>query len=283
MKYFLDVLYKSFTNPVWFSAQSRQSKKSAWFFVLTVLVLALGAATVVTFRAIPFVVVSVKDVIVEEVPDFHATIADHQLSVTGVEQPYIRRFETEAEGLLVLIVDTVSTSSLSVEQFVTTSEKAILVTRDHVLSNTTEIFGSTKEDFSDVPNMSFSRAEAIQTLENLVGSWRPMIMVIILAIVFLIWGLGLLAYLLICSSLVYLVYTRTTKQPVGERYTWKEVFTLSIFAFALPKIVMTALSFGLLVSIPYVVTLAMIIAVFRALSVKKTVSEQENGSEMPKL
>ncbi len=283
MKYFLDVFYKSFINPVWFSKQSKQSKKSTWFFVLTVLLLALSAAAVVTFRAIPYVVVSVKEVIAEEVPDFHATITDHKLSVTGVEQPYIRKFETEEEGALILIVDTVSTSTLSVEQFVTSSEKAILVTQDHVLSNTTEIFGSTKEDFSDIPNMSFSRADAIQTLENLVGSWRPMIMVVILTIVFLIWGLGLLAYLLICSSLVYLVYTRTTKQPVGERYTWKEVFTLSLFAFALPKIIITALSFGFLVSIPYVVTLAMVIAVFRALSVKKSVSEQENGSEIPNL
>ncbi|MBP9732356.1 MAG: DUF1189 family protein [Candidatus Magasanikbacteria bacterium] len=283
MKYFLDVLYKSFTNPVWFSAQAKQVKKSTWFFVLTVLVLAFGATYFVTFRALPTAVGAVKNVVEKEVPDFHATVTDHQLSVTGMEQPYVRKFETEEEGSLVLIVDTVSTSTLSVEQFVTSSEKAILITKDHMLSNTTEIFGSTKEDFSDVPNMSFSRADAIQTLENLVGSWRPMIMVIILAIVFLIWGLGLLAYLLICSSLVYLVYTRTTKQPVGERYTWKEVFTLSIFAFALPKIVMTALSFGLLVSIPYVVTLAMVIAVFRALGVKKTVSEQENGSEMPKL
>ncbi len=283
MKYFLEVLYKSLSNPVWFSAQSKQSKKSTWFFVLTVLVLAFGAAAVFTFRAIPYAVTSVKDIIVEEVPDFYATVTDHKLSVTGVEQPYVRRFETKEEGVLVLIVDTVSTSTLSVEQFVTSSEKAILVTQDHVLSNTTEIFGSTKEDFSDVPNISFSRTEAIQTLENLVGSWRSMIMVVALAIVFLIWGLGLLAYLLICSSLIYLVYTRTTKQPVGERYTWKEVFTLSIFAFALPKIVMTALSFGPLISIPYVVTLVMVIAVFRALSVKKSVSEQENGSVMPNL
>ncbi len=283
MKYFLDALYKSFSSPAWLSAQSKQSKKSAWFFVLTVLVLALGAACVVTFRAIPFIVVSVKDVIVEEVPDFHATVTDHALSVTGVEQPYIRRFETERDGSLVLIIDTVSTSTLSVEQFVTSSEKAILVTRDHVLSNTTEIFGSTKEDFSDIPNISFSRADAIQTLENLVGPWRPVIIVAILAIVFLTWGLGLLVYLLICSSLVYLVYTRTTKQPAGERYTWKEVFTLSIFAFALPKIAMTALSFGLLASVPYVVTLAMVVAVFRALSVKKSLSEQENGSGMPNL
>lgn len=283
MKYFLEVLYKSFINPVWFSAQSKQLKKSTWFFVLTIFVLALGAAFFTTFRAIPGLVTGLQGVVEKEVPDFHAIVTDHQLSVTGVEQPYVRRFETEEEGSFVLIIDTISTSTLTVEQFVTSTEKAILITKDHMLSNTTEIFGSTKEDFSDVPNMSFSRADALRTLENLVGSWRPMIMVIVLAIVFLVWGLGLLVYLLICSSLVYLVYTRTTKHSVGERYTWKEVFTLSIFAFALPKIVMTALSFGLLVSIPYVVTLAMVIAVFRALRVKKTISEQENGLEMPKL
>lgn len=283
MKYFLDVLYKSFTNPVWFSAQSKQLKKSTWFFVLTVLVLSFGATYFITFRAMPSAVGAVKNIIEKEVPDFHATVTDHQLSVTGIEQPYIRRFETEEEGMFIFIVDTVSTSTLTVEQFVTSSEKTILITKDHILSNTTEIFGSTKEDFSDVPNMSFSRADALNTLENLVGAWRPMIVVVILAIVFLVWGLGLLAYLLICSSLMYLVYTRTTKQPVGERYTWKEVFTLSIFAFALPKIVMTALSIGFLTTIPYIVTLAMVVAVFRALSVKKSTSEQEIGSGMKNL
>lgn len=283
MKYFFEALYKSFTNPVWFSKQSKQTKKSAWFFVLTVLVLAFGATYFATFRAMPSAVGAVKNVIEKEVPDFHATVTDHKLSVTGVEQPYIRRFETEEDGILVVIVDTMSTSTLTVEQFVTSSDKAILITKDQILSNTTDIFGSTKEDFSDVPNVSFSRADAMNTLNNLVGTWRPMIVVVVLAIVFLVWGLGLLAYLLICASLIYLVYTRTTKHPVGERYTWKEVFTLSIFAFALPKIVMTALSFGLLASIPFVVTLAMVVAVFRALSVKKSSSEQEIGSGMKNL
>lgn len=283
MKYFFELLYKSFTNPIWFAAQSKQSKKSTWFFVLTVFMLALGAAFFVTFRAIPGMVAGVQGMVEKEVPDFHATVTDHVLSVTGIEQPYVRTFETEEEGTLVVVVDTVSTSTLTVEQFVSSSDKGILVTKDHILSNTADIFGSTKEDFSDVPNVSFSRADAINTLQNLVGAWRPMLVVVILAIVFLVWGLGLLAYLLICSSLMYLVYTRTTKQPVSERYTWKEVFTLSVFAFALPKLAMTALSLGFFFSVPYIVTLAMVVAVFRALSVKKTSLEQENGSGMKNL
>lgn len=279
MKYYLLALYKSFTSPSWLAAQAKQTKKSAWFFVLTVLVLSLGVSLMVTFRVIPDLTLKVKSVIEKEVPDFHATITDHQLSVTGVDQPYVRTFQTDGTETVVVVVDTVTTSTLSLQQFVTSSKKGILITKDQILTNSPDIFGSSKEDFSNVPNISFSRADALSTLGNIVGAWRPMIVILILTFTFLFWGLGLLLYLLICSSLIYLVYTRSTKQSVTARYTWKEVFTLSLFALALPKILVSVLTYVFFFPIPYLVTLAYVIAVFRALSIRKQLSEQQNDSD----
>ncbi len=280
MKFYLEALYKSFTSPSWLASQSKQTKKSAWFFVLTVLVLSLGLSLTMTFRVIPDFTQAVETVVEKELPDFHATIADDKLSISGLEQPYIKKIETEEGETATVIIDTVSTSTLSIEQFVTSSEKAILITGSQVLTNSAEFFGTTKENFSNVPNISFSKSDALDTLRNVTSAWRPMIGVITLALSFLLWGLETVVYLLLCSLLIYLVYTRTTKHPLNERYDWKEILTLSIFAFALPKLIMTAVSFGFSVAIPYVVTLAMVIAVFRALSMKKQLPEQQNSSKI---
>jgi hypothetical protein len=283
MNFYLTALYKSFSSPSWLASHAGSTKKAAWFFVFTVLTISLIFSFAIGYRELPYFVREIDRVVESEIPEFTATFTDGLLTVDGLEQPYVREVPMgEGEPSLTVIIDTVSTSTLTIERFVSSTEQAILFTRSFVVSTDPEIMSTTPEDYAEIPNMSFSKAQAREVLGNIGSSWRPVITASILTLTFLLWGLGLLAYITLVSSLIFVVYRKTTTHPRESWYTWKDVFTLSIFAFGLPKIVITLIVFGFFLPIPYVVTIALVVAVFRALSHPKS-ADSAKGTDIPTL
>lgn len=280
MKYFFRALYKSFTSPAWLASQSRATGKASTFFVMVLLILSVGTGFQVVYRQIPGIVPTFEKTVTEQVPDFTAQITGGTLSVSNIPQPYTRYFTDEQGKEFVVVVDTVTTGTVSLDPFFTSSTgSGILITHTGISSKNLSGQQEIEEKFDRIPNVSFSRTQIIQFLEDVQHRFRPGIFAVVVALTFALWGLGLLIFILLFSFIVFVFYSGMSKQDKTIRYSWKEIFTLSLFVFGLPKLVVTIFDLGFGIYLPYVVLTAMIIALMRALSISKNLTEQQNGSE----
>lgn len=278
MKYYLHALYKSFTEPAWLAQQYRQTGKASKFFVLTVLVLSLLFAFRVTYIEIATVVPAFQDTIVNDVPDFNATVSNGVVTITELPQPYVQYVEHEGESM-VFVVDTVSTSTPTLESFFTTStQSGFLLTSQSIFSKTTSSSAIMEESLGRLPNTTFSKTQVIELLDTINGKFKPGIFALLTAFTFMVWGIGLLIFVLIFTSFAYLLYSSVTKVEKQSRYSWKDVLTFSLCTFALPKLVITVVSLASSLSFAFLVSAAMAFAVARVLSIPRT-TEHQNSSE----
>ncbi len=282
MKYYFTALYKSLTSPSWLASQSKATTRAGKFFVMVMLVLSLGVGAHIIYRQIPSIVPIVEQGITEHVPDFTAKLTDGELVVSDLTQPYINYFTDEQNKEFVIVIDTVSTGTLALPSFfVSSTEGGVLITRDRIVSQNLDGQADINEAFDQVPNLTFSRAQIIQTLEDIGGRYRPAIFAVFVALSFAFWGLGLLVFILLFSTIAFAIYSAISKQDKKVRYSWKEIFTMSLFAFGLPKLIVTLVMFGFYTPLHYVVTGTMTLVLIRTLSIPKQGSEQQNGSEPP--
>lgn len=278
MKYYFQALYKSFTDPTWLARQSREAGKSSVFFVLTLLVLSLLVAVRIAYIEIPQAVPPLREMLDRELPDFTAHVSDGTLSVTDLEQPYVRYFEYEGEHM-VIVVDT-TTNTPSLDTFLTTStQTGFLITSRAVVTKTSSTPEVVNDRLTRFPDTTISKNQLITFLDTLGGRGQLVVLLIITAFTFLLWSVGLLVFILIFTSIAYGLYSAVSSHDRGARYTWKEILTLSLFVFGLPKLVITIVTVVFPVSsFAFVVSGAMGIALGRALGIPKKI-EHQKGSD----
>lgn len=274
MKYYLEALYKSFVSPMWLAFQSQALTKAGKLFVMVVLVLSVGFGVYCAYFQLPFVAKLFQETITKEFPDFRVSVSQGVLSVSDLPQPYSRHLTIDEKDVVV-VLDTVSTNTPQLTSFFTSSTQAgILITPTQIISKNLDGTEERTESLSRIPSVSFSRADIIEFLGNIAGSFRPTIVAVFTAAVFAVWGIGLFIFVLLFSLVAFALYRMLSKQDSAQRYSWKEIFTLSLFAFALPKLVVVLFSLVFSIQLPYAVVAAMAVAVVRALSIPKRGSEQ---------
>lgn len=269
--YYLQAAYKSFVSPSWLASQSKARGKAATLFTILVFFLSVGFGLHMIYRQIPTVVPYIENILREQIPDFTARTEGGILAVAQLEQPYTRTFHIEDQEV-VIAVDTVSTSTVSISSFfTTTTDIAFLITRTGIVSKDVHgEEGGSVSSFDGLPNFSFSKMQLLTVPDKIEHEWRPAIFAILVAVSFALSGVGLMLFVLFFASIVYLVYISATKQPRENRYTWGDIFTMSLFSLVLPKIVFGMISLLFLIEVPYIVTLTMIFGVSRALNTTRS-------------
>lgn len=224
---FFNSLYNSLYNFKWLR-QQKDSTRWAWgyFFLLTFLV--AGLIVIPTafkyFSEAP----AWKTKMIQEVPEFQATIKNGQLNVTGLSQPYTKKYDQ-----LVIAVDTVSTGTLSVKQFVSgDKEVGILATKDRLEFYNPQDQSVKVQNFTSVGEFVTDRAHVLSNVDKILS--RQMLSLFTLA-----FALIILLYLVIGNLISVFFFSLVFYQWSKKRnldYSFKQVFTIGLFAITLPLI-----------------------------------------------
>lgn len=171
----------------------------------------------------------------EKLPDFTATIKNGELLITGLEQPFIKT-DVEGQNRFVIVVDTVSTGTLRLEDYLQNTTKAmsgVLITKDKF-----EMYDLGKDQFQsqsfrDVKDLSFDRARVLSLVDKFLS--KPMLFLYSL-IMFLFLYVGAIARKLIgilLASVLILVVVKIAKR----QWKFKEIFAVGAYATTLGTVV----------------------------------------------
>lgn len=231
--WFLRTFYHSLFDIDWLRGQ-RGSAKAAWGYAsLFIIVIAIIQILPVVLFAVPRGLQDVETTVRNDVPDFTAQLKGGVLTVTNLSQPFTRE-QTSDDINFRVVVDTVSTSSLSVGQFIKDKNRdvVILVTRS-ALSLYDGNSGQTDvENFSNSPDSTFTKTDLIGVFDKIKEFGVPLIQIIIALAFVVLTYVAKLFYLLILTLLVYVV-ARIRKWP----WSYKELLTVGLFAITLPTLI----------------------------------------------
>jgi hypothetical protein len=171
---------------------------------------------------------------VSALPDFTAKLINGELSVTGLDQPYI--WETKLDdGIAKLVVDTVSTSTPPVDSLAVNknTDNVFLVTRTAVsvynpMEKSTEI-----RTFGGSPDTTITKNDVVTMVNKLVAH-KTGLSFILWAIFVGILTLGKMIGVLFPAALLYIV-VRIRK----FNWSYKQILTVSLYAITLPMLIAT--------------------------------------------
>lgn len=223
---FFNSLYNSLYNFKWLR-QQRDNTSWAWsyFFLLTFFV--TGLIVIPTafkyFSDAP----NWKATVSREIPEFQAQMKNGQLAVTGLSQPYIKKYDKA-----VIVVDTVSTTTISVQQFVSDGALGILATKDRI-----EVYNpQDKTTKTEV----FAAGNDFQIDRNFILNWTDKILNNkTLTLFTLAFSVVIFLYLFV-GSLLNIFFISLVFYYFGKKrnldYKFKQVFCVGLFAVTLPMI-----------------------------------------------
>lgn len=224
---FFNSLYNSLYNFKWLR-QQKDNTRWAWgyFFLLTFLV----AGLIVIPTAFKYFAEAPawKTKMIQEVPEFQATIKNGQLNVTGLSQPYTKKYDQ-----LVIVVDTVSTGTLSVKQFVSgDKEVGILATRDRMEFYNPQDQTVKMQNFMSAGEFVTDRSQVLANVDKILS--RQMLILFTL-----IFAATIFIFLVISNLLSILLFSAVFYQLNKKRnsgYQFKQIFNIGLFAITLPLI-----------------------------------------------
>lgn len=247
---FFTSFYHSLFDVTWLAAV-RTERKRAWKFFFTFSALmSLVFAVIGTAIAVPALRSFEKEALAV-VPDFKAEIASGTLKVTGIIQPFIQR---DPEGPFLFVLDTISSSTPTIESLVKKPEGEIVVINRTGIEMFSEKQGERKTyPFSEFGTVSIARSD-LQKFADKVTSFAgtTVIALVLLVIFFLGLVVGHLVSLVMVGSIAFIIAS-FLKRP----WRYGELFTVGLFAPALPLLitcVITILGFN----IPYLYSLSLL-------------------------
>ena len=248
MKFYLQAFLKSFYDLEWLRGQKKNGKQSATYVVLLILLLSVVFSIFAMFQ-LNRLGDQFKNKIMTQIPDVELQVEGGLLTVSGVEQPYTYLFEDDTDESFLLYVDTVTTSSLSIEDLdIEEGQSVMLVTQTDFSVFEVDQGRTQKNSFSELPDTSLTKAEIEAWYEGVLNR-KFTIFTIILVATFLLLGIGKMIYLLLLALIVNLIQKIAKKE-----YGFGELFTMGLFAITGPSIVVMALRmFGY--GVPYLYTL----------------------------
>lgn len=224
---FFNSLYNSLYNFKWLR-QQKDNTSWAWgyFFLLTFLV--AGLVVIPTAFAYFYQAPVWKEKISKELPDFHARMSNGQLQVTDLAQPYIKKYDSA-----IVVVDTVSTGTLAVKQFIENEKQVgILVTRDRAEIYNPEDKTVKSQIFTVGTDFEVNRTTVLSWTETLLSRRMLSLFTLGFSIIILLYlAAGNLLSILFMSLVLY---HWSKRRNLG--YTFKQIFTVGLFAITLPLI-----------------------------------------------
>ena len=235
MKYYFTAFYKSFYDSVWLKAVRGFPGKAWSYFCLFVFVVALVALVPIAFQLRPLVN-ELSQNFSSSAPDFEANLKAGKLSVRKLAQPFVYR---SSENGLVLFVDTVSTSSVALDQYVTsTYADSILVTSDRIEFRDVSTGESRIQSWKDFPDYSFSKSSIILAINRFV---EPGNLAAAIVAIFIGLYVGFFVSKLYTILLVTLLVSVTAKL-FGRAIKFVELFTIGLYAITMPSIISLVLA-----------------------------------------
>jgi len=221
--WFFSSLYKSLYDREWLKAQRHFAGRAwAYFFLLTFFVAGLTVMPLVL--EMPNQAAKLRDTAAQQIPEFKADIVNGELSVTGLEQPYIVKQDN-----VTFVVDTVSTGTISAASYITNNdESALVITKTALVAKSGENTEMT-ETWKDAPNYSFDRTQLVSLMDKYL---KPVAVYIISSLLFLGFFLGLsLTTLLLVLGSSAICYLFAKRRRLG--WSFRQVFTVGLYASTL--------------------------------------------------
>ncbi len=223
--------YKSITNLSWLKSQKKAGGAAWGYFFLLSLIITIAFCVPVAAR-LPGFFNEFRQTFVDKIPEFTATIQDGQLSIQGIEQPYILR--SGDNDKIAVIVDTVTTTPVRVQDFLQEDESGILVTKD-VMEIYNNSNGQDKLTYwKDVKeNVTTTRADVVSFANTFMGGWFIAFLSVLLLIFFYIFTIASKLFAILMVSVVLIIVSNIAKKG----WTFGELFTVSLYATTLPSLI----------------------------------------------
>lgn len=259
---FYHAFRNSLYNVAWLKRQKSHPGQAWSYFFIFVWCLAI-VKTVPVLITLPGFARDLRQELTTSVPDFSAALKNGELAVTGLDQPFIHRAPDEN---LVVVVDTVSTSSQALSAFLLSGESGILVTKSAV-----EIFDAKRgegqtQQWKDAPDFSIDKAKLVDWINRFLRPGIVILAGIMVTVALLVASLvAQLVVLLIASLLTFFASAVT-----GRGWKFAELFTVALYATTLPSLL--ALVFGWIVrigNIHFLALLAFLLAIIFTEDAKK--------------
>lgn len=224
---FFKTFYNSLFNFSWLRAQ-KDNYRFAWGYFILLSFLLSGLLSVLLLSSFWLVVPKIQTKIINETPDFTATIKNGQLSVEKLIQPYVWNFDGGAA-----VINTVATTTDSAKNYINSNIKtAILFTKDKVQTYSSDSDTFSEQSFGTISVMSFNRDLVVQAAQKYMSKQALTYFsfgFVVIAFLFIVAG-GLFSALVF--SLLFLLITRRKKLD----WNFKQIFTVALFVITLPKI-----------------------------------------------
>lgn len=254
MRSFFTAFYNSLFNSSWLKAVRFFPGKAWGYFCL--LVFFFAAISVIPsalhFRSFLFDLNKSFETLV---PEFQATVKDGNLSVEKLQQPFVYRSDD-----FVIIVDTLTTSTATLEQYVTTTNSgSIIITATEIEVRDSRTGEGKVQSWSKMPDFSFSKSDA----GNFVGRLTtPAYTVLAVFVIFIGLYVGFFVsklYNIVLATLMVSVAARL----FGRGMKFGELFTMALYAITLPTILSFLLALtGITISyIQFIALLAFMLSV----------------------
>jgi len=239
----------------------------AYFFVLFLVTVLISGFWLT--RGFSSKALTLWDELTDNAPDFTMSVQDETFRVTDLEQPYQKVLDGNDGDAMLLYVDTVTTSSVSIEEIranVAEDMPAIVIT-----SKLVKIYDAGDEPvqteyIKNVPSFSLTKQQVSDNIATFFQGTMIWLFGLVGIFVAGFLGLGKLFYLGIVAWLVYVV-ARADRRPV----TYWQVFTIGVYALTVPTLLQLGMIF-LGYPIPYVYSVVLLAGMFGAIfyGMKKT-------------
>lgn len=234
--HFFTSFYKSLSNLPWLKAQ-RLFPGRAWKYFFSFVFLFAVLFSLPFLIPMPSAVQSVKTTFEKDIPDFRAKLTAGKLSITNLQQPFVYR--SDANGYIV-VADTVSTSSVLVSNFATSTDlSSILITSDRLELRNVLSGDARTELWSAVPDFDLTKTDLANFLDQISNiKILPLIILGLFLLIYLGLILSQLYAILMVSLLVWLA-----AKLLGRDWTFRSLFTVGLYAGTLPALLSLVIAF----------------------------------------
>jgi hypothetical protein len=272
MKFFY-AAYHSIFDIDWLR-QKKLALSWSYFFILSAFF--TGIIVLIFVVQIPSIIGRAKQVVSENIPpNFKVTLNQGLLSVEGIDQPFV--YKDLDVGNFLLVVDTVSTSTLSLQPFLTDQySSGVLVDRQKIEIFDAEHARDQIQLWKSFPEFVITKSSLTNWVSHIHPSYIFIFVVVFAVVIYIAIVINTLIGLLIASLLSFVV-----SLLVKGGWKFKELFAVGLYAVTLPLLI--SLVFQLVsLNFPYIQflsLLAFMVAIVLTKSAKQVSPDIQQRSE----
>ncbi len=230
---FFNSLYNSLYNFKWLRNQ-KNNTNWAWGYFFLLIFFVAGLSTISIGLTFWNEAPKIKQQIVTDLPEFQAELKSGKIFVTGIAQPFIKKYDS-----LTLVVDTTVTNTVGVKSFLPNDSTAgVLLSNDRIEFYDPDSKEIKSQDYKGFSDFKTDRTGTLKTVDIIFSN---KMLTIVTAITFFVLFIFLAVFnllnILLFSWVFYLLAKRNNLD-----WKFKEILNIGLFAVSLPLIMMQASS-----------------------------------------